>query len=66
MPTSQLTHDDTQLGLNNGRYSGWDPGSFPSAPPAKLSSILTVVLEGCQSGDQDVEEEPQEDEANEE
>lgn len=59
-------HDDTQHRLNSGRHSGWEPGSFLSAPPAKLSSVLTVILEGCQSGDQDVEEEPQEDEANEE
>lgn len=57
---------DTQHRLNRGRHSGWDRGSFLSAAPAKLSSILTVVLKLCQSGEQDVEEEPQEDEANEE
>lgn len=61
--TSPLMHDNPQL---KGRHGGWEPSSFLSASPAKPSSLLTFVLQGRQSGDQDVKEEPQEDETHEE
>lgn len=52
---------------STGYTAGGVVGVSPAAPPyTQINAVLTIVLQGRQSGDQDVKEEPQENEANEE